>query len=587
VKFSVVADTFARIEKISGRLEISRELAGVFEHATPAEAQSIAYMCLGYVRPPYEGTQFNVAEKTIMTMMQDLFGLPKSEVNALVDTCGDVASAFTRKASCQDTQKTVHEVYQSLLKIEAIEGTGSQQIRCEELYKLVCSVSHVEAEYITRIVLGTLRLGFSDMTLLDAWSMMLAGDKSLRAQLEYAYNVCVDIGRIARVVKESGAAGLEHIGIEVGIPIRPAAAERLDSAAAIIEKIGSCCAQPKIDGFRLQVHLDFSGHTKKYRFFSRNLIDMSGLFPDLVAELKSLPVKNIILEGEAIAYDESSGEFLPFQETVKRKRKHGVEEFAQELPIKLFIFDCMYYNGESLLDKTQQERRNVLMGLTKKENQELTPHVELIEERCFSSAAPMETYFWDLIGKGFEGLVVKKTDSRYQPGKRNFNWIKLKRQDTGSLSDTIDCVILGYYAGRGKRAKLGIGAFLVGVYNSTNDTFETIAKIGTGMTDEQWLEVKILCDRSAVVSQPSRVVCAKALYPDIWVEPTYVCAVRADNITRSPLHTAGKTADDLGYALRFPRFMSYRPDKNPQDATTTKEIADMYKRSSSLVEKEK
>lgn len=187
-----------------------------------------------------------------------------------------------------------------------------------------------------RIILGTLRLGFSDMTLIDALSWMITGDKSLRSRIEHAYNLCADIGLIARELKAGGIEALDAMHIKMGIPIRPAAAERLPNAQAIIDKIGDCVAQPKLDGFRLQIHVDNTKETPEIHFFSRNLLDMSYMFPDLVASLKNLPVKQVIFEGEAIVFDPNTGNFLPFQETVKRKRKHGIDQAISEFPLKLF-----------------------------------------------------------------------------------------------------------------------------------------------------------------------------------------------------------------------------------------------------------
>jgi len=167
-------------------------------------------------------------------------------------------------------------------------------------------------------------------------------------------------------------------------------------------------------------------------------------------------------------------------------------------------------------------------------------------------------------------------NSIYQPGKRNFNWIKLKRQETGHIEDTIDCVILGYYSGHGKRASFGIGALLVGVYNKNKDCFQTIAKIGTGLSDKEWREQRKICDEISVKVKPKNIECAKGLVPDVWVSPEIVCLIRADEITLSPLHSAGATKKDHGFALRFPRIMGYRPDKSPKEVTTIKEINRLY-----------
>jgi DNA ligase-1 len=342
---------------------------------------------------------------------------------------------------------------------------------------------------------------------------------------------------------------------------------------AIIDKLGPCVAQPKLDGFRLQIHVDLRHKKPRIEFFSRNLIDMSAMFPDLIKACAELPVQTLICEGEAISYDPHTGSFLPFQETVKRKRKHGIEQAITDYPLRVFLFDLLYLDGESYLGKTHEQRRKKLEKLVKPVKDET---ISVIEEVQIKTTQELEKYFLKNVEQGLEGLVVKRTDAIYQPGKRNFNWIKLKRHEEGHLEDTIDCVILGYYTGAGKRASFGVGAFLVGVYNKKNDSFQTVAKIGTGVKDEGWKELKKMCDVIKVDPKPKNVDCASELYPDVWVNPEIVCMIRADEITLSPLHTAHKTEKNLGYALRFPRFMGYRPDKKAVEATTIEEIKRLY-----------
>jgi DNA ligase-1 len=425
-----------------------------------------------------------------------------------------------------------------------------------------------------RIILGKLRLGFSDMTIVDALSWMISGNKTLRGIIEDAYNICADIGLIAHTLKEKGIDALKDMHAQVGIPIRPAAAERLPTAADIVEKIGPCVAQPKLDGFRLQIHIDKRKEKPVIKFFSRHLQDMSAMFPDLTKAVSELPVQTCICEGEAIVFNADTGSFLPFQETVKRKRKHGIEQAMSDLPLQIFLFDLLYLNGSDLLDEPHEKRRDTLIDIVKKIKSEV---VRVDAEVPIHTAGQLEAYFNEAISAGLEGLVVKRPQAPYQPGKRGFNWIKLKRIEGGQLEDTVDAVILGYYAGEGKRVHFGIGAFLVGVYNKKEDRFETIAKVGTGLKDEDWKELRKKCDAIAVSAQPKNVVCASELHPDVWVNPELVCAIFADEITLSPLHSAAKTEKQLGYALRFPRFMGYRSDKGPEEATTIDEIAHLYK----------
>ena len=377
---------------------------------------------------------------------------------------------------------TIQEIYDRLCALEKLSGEGSQAQKIDALVHLFRQLSADEAKFVVRIILGKLRLGFSDMTkLIDALSWMLAGDKSLHAAIEDAYNRSADLGHIAALIKKEGIKALQHIGITVGIPILPAAAERLPSAQEIIAKLGTCIAQPKLDGFRLQIHINNTKKPHQIHFYSRNLQDMSAMFPDLVQAFEALNVKTIICEGEAIGYDPDTGAFVPFQETVKRKRKHGIAQAAEEMPLKVFLFDLLYYNGESYLEKGYEERRATLQKILETAQSTV---VQLVEERVVTNATELEDYFTEMIEMGLEGLVVKRPDAIYQPGKRNFNWIKLKRHAEGHVEDTLDCVILGYYKGQGKRAEFGIGALLVGVYNKKADLFETIAKIGTGLSDD-------------------------------------------------------------------------------------------------------
>jgi len=573
MKFRIVAKIFDQIEQVAARLEMTRLLADLFKQATAQEAEIIAHLSLGQLHPPYIGTQFNIAEKSAIKAVADHLGIDEKEVKKETKKHGDLGVVVAQYEWPVDKKLTVQQVYTALCGIESVSGVGSQEEKLRLLKELLADQDPISAKYIVRIVIGKLRLGFSDMTILDAFSWMEVGDKSLRQIIEDAYNIRANIGMIASTLKEKGIDAIKKMTIKVGTPILPAAAERLPTANAIIKKIGVCVAQPKLDGFRLQVHLDKTKKKTEIYFFSRNLLDMSYMFPDLFAALKDINVREVIFEGEAIGYDPNTGGFVPFQETVKRKRKHGIEEAKKELPLKLFLFDLLYLDGESYLNKSHKTRRAAIKQFLKGF---MSDRVFIIEEVAIKTAKDLETYFMSTVAEGLEGLVVKRPDAIYQPGKRNFNWIKLKRVEEGHLEDTIDCVILGYYAGKGKRALFGIGAFLVGVYNKKEDVFETVAKIGTGLTDEEWKELKKKCDAIKAEDKPKNIICPKALYPDAWTYPEIVCQILADEITVSPLHTAGKTKEQLGYALRFPRFMGYRSDKGPEEATTAKEISRLY-----------
>jgi len=294
------------------------------------------------------------------------------------------------------------------------------------------------------------------------------------------------------------------------------------------------------------------------------------MFSELTAAAQALKETTVILDGEAIAYSKELEEYLPFQLTASRRRQHGIERAAAELPLVAFIFDVLYRNGRDLTELPYQERLAIADEVIAGSAVLLTAPIIKTD-----SVEVLTRTLLDAISQGLEGVVVKRPNSQYQAGARNFNWVKLKRHTSGELSDTVDLVLLGYYFGKGKRAEFGVGALLAGVYDADNDRFATITKLGTGLSDAEWRQLHERADKLQVAERPARV--ESILVPDVWLEPNVVVEVMADEITPSPRHTAGMVGNEPGFALRFPRIVSFRSaDKRPEDATTVKEIAELY-----------
>lgn len=299
------------------------------------------------------------------------------------------------------------------------------------------------------------------------------------------------------------------------------------------------------------------------------------MFPELIEGARAqIKAKTAILDSEALAYNPESEEFLPFQETTKRRRKHNIEETAKQLPLRAFVFDILYKDGKSLIDEPLTKRLEILAETVEKDDILFPAQTETITD-----AKKLAFMLEDAISKGLEGVVIKKLSSPYEAGARNFNWVKLKRHQTGELKDTIDCVILGYISGKGKRTAFGAGALLVGVYDKEKDMFVKVSKIGTGLTDEEWRSIKERTHGLEVDHKPARV--DSVIMPSVWVKPEIVIEVLADEITRSPIHTAGAVINgevkEPGYALRFPRLVSFRDkDKKPEDATTVEELIELF-----------
>lgn len=588
--FQDFCSTLAEIEKTTLRLEMTRLLANLFKSLEKDEIEPACWLLLGRLGPLYENIEFNFAEKMIMRALAEFvetkaqkkpaavqLGLlgdenkleQRSEVLASFKTSGDLGDTaeklFETIGKKHDT-RSISSVYQDLLAIAKESGSGSQERKIRGVILVLQGCTAQTAKYIVRIVLSTLRLGFSDMTILDSLSWAATGNKSLRKDLELAYQVKANIGKLATVFLTEGKKALEKFEIELGIPITPALCQRLKTADEMIEKMGKVFVEPKYDGTRVLIHFKRNGKDWQVRTFTRNLEESSGMFPELKEAAFTMNADEVILDSEAVGYDPETDKLLPFQLTITRKRKHGIDEAAQKIPLRFFVFDVLYLNGKNLVHVPLNERKEHLQKVLNNASRafSLSPYIVTDDPK------ELREYHAKQLGEGLEGVVIKQYASEYQPGRRGWSWVKFKEEEgtSGKLVDTIDCVVMGYYVGQGKRTKFGIGAFLVGVYDSPSDTYRTVAKIGTGLSDELWREMLERCTKLAIKSPPQSYLVTDPLKPDVWVKPKLVVEIAADEITNSPSHSAEK-------ALRFPRLIKIRDDKKPEQTTTLKELHQM------------
>jgi len=409
--------------------------------------------------------------------------------------------------------------------------------------------------------------------------------KNTRAIIEEAYNTCSDIGEVARLLTSGGLEALSGVGMSVGVPIRSMLAERLPSIAEILEKLGGRCAfEYKYDGLRIQAHI--SGHSVE--LFSRGLERITDQFPDVVAALrKAFKGQEAVVDGECIPINLNTGEILPFQVVSRRRgRKYGlaknvdgtidqfhVKGFEDEYPVSLVLFDCMLAGDMDLLSAPYPVRRAKLETLF-----DFDERVRLADQLVTSSVAEAEAFFEASIESGCEGVVAKSVedDTRYRAGARGWQWIKYKRDYRSEMSDTVDLVVVGAFAGRGKRTGV-YGGLLVAAYNREDDVFETVCKLGTGFTDQVLSEIPERLKDFKLDRKDTRVV--SEMLADHWFSPSVVMEVLGAEVTLSPVHTCafGAVREGSGLAIRFPRFTgTWRDDKQPEDATTSAEILSMY-----------
>lgn len=582
-----------QLENISSRLEITSTLADLLNNLEPDEVRPTCYLLQGQLLPQYHGLEFQISVKTVIKVLArllpnkkgdtiDLFGdedlsAAETEVGSRYKKVGDlgkVAQSVITERGVQLKKQTssldVAELYQKLSEIAQDNGSQSQQRKQDKAVALFGQLDPLSAKFVARILLGRLRLGFSDMTIMDALSWAMCGDKSEREMLEAAYQRRADIGKLASEylqLKDSTKRHkllAEQYSIELGVPVVPALCQRLNSASEVIEKMKEVVAEPKYDGLRIQIHFrkGSDGKPALLRTFTRNLEESSAQFPELEHIAAKLHCQSCILDGEAIGYDPKTGHLIPFQQTIQRKRKHGIAEKAAEIPVRFYIFDLLYLDGHNLINQPLVERKKKLDKVFA--DNDILRHPESLTT---TDSVELKQYHEEMLAEGLEGIVMKQTSAAYQSGRKGWSWVKMKEAEgtTGKLSDTMDVIVMGYYYGRGKRAEFGIGAFLVGVLDEKTQQVLTLAKIGTGLTEETLAEVKKRCDALVVPEQPPVYIVQKMLIPDVWCSPELVVEVAADELTTSPIHSAGQ-------ALRFPRFIKFRDDKKWDEATTLEEL---------------
>jgi DNA ligase-1 len=493
-----------------------------------------------------------------------------------------------------------------------------------------------EAKFIVRTLEGKLRLGLAEKTVVPALAQAMifhemsqkdktpsttdlaAAESTVKTVYRYvnsakclwyiANSICSELPSYEVIIPamlEHGIMNLrENCRLQPGVPLKPMLAKPTKSITEVLDRFEGkdFTCEYKYDGERAQIH--FVAHDAKMEMatiapaagksdrgvsniFSRNSEDLSKKYPDILAKLPTWVkegTKSFVLDCETVAWDTVEKKVLPFQQLMTRKRK-DVKVEDVKVKVCVFAFDMLYLNGEALVNKSFRERRVHLhdaftpvegeFAFAKFGNTDQLDEIQILLE--------------DSVKSGCEGLMVKMLDgaeSSYEPSKRSQNWLKVKKDYLAGVGDSLDLVVLGAYFGKGKRTSW-YGAFLLACYNPNTQNYESVCNIGTGFS-EAILET--------LHQQLSEVVIdrAKPFYthsvgnkdqPDVWFEPRYVWEVKTADLTLSPRYKAA--ADEVsgggkGISLRFPRFIKERDDKKPDEASTSKMIAEMYQRQESV-----
>ena len=581
MEFSIIAELFEKMENTSKRIELTNILVELLKKTPKKIIPNVVYLLQGIIRPNFEGVELGVAEKLAIRAISKSSGLPIKKIEDDYRNCGNLGLTASNilKLKTQTTftaeKITVERVYETLFKIANLEGKGSQDLKMKYISSLLNDATPLEAKFVLNILLGTLRLGIAENTVMDALAIGFTGKKEYRKQIEDAYNVSSDLGKVSEVIASEGLDGIKKFQISLFNQVRPMLADRIKSEKEATEKMPvEFAAEYKLDGERVQIHKQ----ADKIILFSRSLENITKYYPDIVENIgNSLDVNEGIFEAEIVAINENTGEFLPFQELMHRRRKYKLKEAVLQYPITVNFFDVLYFDGKNCLNLKYSERRKILESSVKENN-----FAKLVPMAIVKNENEVEDFLENSINSGCEGLMLKILDAAYRAGTRGGNWLKLKREYRNELGDSLDLVVIGAYFGKGRRTGL-YGTLLLGTYNPENDTFPSICKVGTGFTDESLDQLYQILSNKVILKKNSRVV--SEMEADVWLEPELVLEVVASEITLSPIHKTGLNLvrKDTGFALRFPKFTGkIRYEKAVEDASTHDEVLALYKNQSKV-----
>ena len=581
MEFSTLAEIFQKMEKTSKRIELTDILVELLKKTPKEILPNVVYLLQGIIRPNFEGVELGIAEKLAIRAISKSSGLSIKKIEDDYREGGDLGLTALNilKLKTQTTftaeKITVERVYDTLFKIAKLEGKGSQDLKMKYISSMLNDATPVEAKFVMKILLGTLRLGVAENTVMDALAIAFTGKKENKEEIENAYNVSSDLGKVSLVIATDGIEEIKKFKISLFNPIRPMLADRVKSETEAIKKMPQLfAAEYKLDGERVQIHKQMN----KIILFSRRLENITQYYPDIIENAgKSINVDEGIFEAEIVPINENTGEFLPFQELMHRRRKHKLEEAVLQYPITVNFFDVLYFDDKNCLNLEYTKRREILEKVVKEDN-----FSKLVPMSLVKNENEVEDFLENSINSGCEGLMLKTPNAGYRAGARGSNWLKLKREYRNELGDSLDLVVIGAYFGRGRRTGL-YGTLLLGTYNPEKDNFPSICKVGTGFTDESLDQLYQILSNKVILKKNPRVI--SEMEADVWLEPELVLEVVASEITLSPIHKTGLNLvrENSGFALRFPKFTGkIRYEKAVEDASTHDEVLALYKNQSKV-----
>ncbi len=535
------------IEKISSTLEMTARVAIFIKRIEDDDdLYNVIHFLMGRIYPPWDERELGIGIGIIYEALEKISGLSKTKIEHMLKDFGDmglVAENVLKKkriATLAFEELTIKRVKEIFDEISSLVGEGSRKKKIMLLTGLYSSASPIEARYLTRLILGEMRLGIGEGIIRDSIARAFGIPVEI---VERAYMISNDLGKVAVVAKNRGKEGLEGLKIQLHVPVRMMLAQVAESVEDAIREMKNVAVEWKFDGSRVQVHWG----NGKVTIYSRRLENVTKALPEIVEAVRKSVKEGVILDGEVIAVKD--GKPMPFQQVLRRfRRKHEITKMMGEISLIVYFFDILYNDGE-VIDLPLEERRKILESVVK-ENE----IVKIANQIVTNKKEEIERVFKEALEAGHEGAMLKNPKSPYIPGKRGKHWLKLKE-----VMETLDLVVIGGEWGEGRRSHL-ISSFELACRDPVTGKLLPIGKVGTGFTDEDLEEL-------------TRLFKPLKMYEDgktIKFQPKIVFEVAYQEIQKSPKY-------ESGYALRFPRFIRIREDKSPEEADTIERVEQLYK----------
>jgi DNA ligase-1 len=556
--YNEFVEVYEKLALTSKRLEKTAILAEFLGKLEKGNAKEVwIYLLLGRVVPDYDTRELGISQQLTIKAIANAYGISEEKVSERVNKIGDlgeVAEEFSKKrkqSGLFSSKLSVEKVFENLHKVMDIEGKGAVEKKLSLVSELLTSASEKEAKYIVRTLMSDLRIGVSSPTIVDA---LASAFNINNEKIQSAYDLSNDFALVFSSCKK-GEKEIDKIGLVPGRPINVMLAPKVTSIDEAFEVCGRPAAiEEKYDGFRILISKDENG---KIELFTRRLENVTKQFPDVVSAVeKNVKGESFILDGEIVGYDKKSKRYTPFEAISQRiKRKYDIDKIISELPVEIDVFDCIYYNGKSMINEKFIERRKMVEKIIQEKKLVIRPSVQIVTD----NEEEAQEFYENALKIGEEGIMVKKLDAPYSQGRRVGYMVKMK-----PVINDIDLVIVGAEHGTGKRGGW-LTSYIVACRDDKGQFYE-IGKVSSGLKEKKeegfsYEEMTKLLNELKEGEEDGIVR----------VKPEVVVSVTYQNMQESPSYSSG-------YALRFPRISHYRPDRRVNDIVSLDEIKKEVKR---------